>query len=156
MIWHHTSLLVSFSAAGQTNKQTYKYLFTSFRSKRYLFRWNTNQLGLGGNISSLLNSSKFLQISTLTFLACLKDDFVLIKVETQERMPRKISSARARERDAERARFLEEQERVYHRTKSHVGGIISNKLYNLLNLWAFSHLWFLLRQEQLSESSIEM
>ena len=26
----------------QTNKQTYKYLFTSFRSKRYLFRWNTN------------------------------------------------------------------------------------------------------------------
>ena len=26
----------------QTNKQTDRYLFTSFRSKRYLFRWNTN------------------------------------------------------------------------------------------------------------------
>ena len=53
----------------------------------------------------------------MSFLYSLSDDFVLIIVETQERMPRKISSARARERDAERARFLEEQERVYPKTK---------------------------------------
>ena len=32
------SLLFSFSVAGQPNKQTDKYLLTSFRSKRYLFR----------------------------------------------------------------------------------------------------------------------
>ena len=51
-------------------------------------------------------------ISTWSFLAFVIDGFVLIRLETQERMPRKISSARARERDAERTRFLEEQERV--------------------------------------------
>ena len=35
-----TSLMVLFSVAGQTNEQTDKYLFTSFCSKCYLFRWN--------------------------------------------------------------------------------------------------------------------
>ena len=33
-------------------------------------------------------------------------------------MPRKISSAKARERDAERTRFIEEQERVKHKNIS--------------------------------------
>ena len=42
-------------------------------------------------------------------------------------MPRRISSARARERDAERARFIEEQERV----SRNIVFFSKNKLFDL-------------------------